>query len=115
MNAIEKMLSGDVPAIVSDSEGFITQVNALFLETYSWKKEELIDAPLTIIIPDKFHDSHNLSFSRFLKTGISSIFSQWIDLGVITGKGEMQIAKHFIFSCETPEGIFLAAQIKPIE
>jgi PAS domain S-box-containing protein len=86
MNVIEKMLAEDAPTITADSEGLITEVNAQFLETYEWKESALIGEPLTIIIPGKFHDAHNLSFSRFLHTGISSIFSQWVPLEIVDGK-----------------------------
>jgi len=113
MNVIEKMLAEDAPTIIADSEGLITEVNALFLETYKWEQSALIGEPLTIIIPAKFHDAHNLSFSRFLHTGISSIFSQWVTLEVVGGTGEVQVAKHFIVACETPLGTFLAAHIVP--
>jgi PAS domain S-box-containing protein len=113
MNVIEKMLTDDFPAIIADSEGLITEVNVRFLETYNWEESALIGEPLTIIIPGKFHDAHNLSFSRFLHTGISSIFSQWVSLEIVDGKGDVQIAKHFIVACETPQGTFLAAHIVP--
>ena len=113
MNVIEKMLAEDAPTIIADSEGLITEVNAQFLETYEWEKSALIGEPLTIIIPGKFHDAHNLSFSRFLHTGISSIFSQWVPLEIVDGKGDVQVAKHFIVACETPQGTFLAAHIVP--
>ena len=115
MNVIEKMLAEDVPTIIADSEGLITEVNAQFLETYEWEQCVLIGEPLTKIIPGKFHDAHNISFSRFLHTGISSIFSQWVPLEIVNSKGDIQVAKHFIVACETPQGTFLAAHIVPID
>lgn len=115
MNVIEKMLADDFPAIVADAKGLITEVNAKFLGTYDWEESALIGEPLTIIIPEKFHDAHNLSFSRFLHTGISSIFSQWVPLEVVDGKGEVQVAKHYIVACETPQGTFMAAHIIPAD
>lgn len=115
MNDIEKMLADKIPAVVANAHGYITQVNDQFLTVYDWQEENLIGSALTNIIPVKYHDAHNLSFSRFLQTGKASIFSQWVDLEIVTGKGETLIAKHFIISCQTPEGTFLAAQIKPTE
>jgi hypothetical protein len=113
MNVIEKMLAEDAPTIIADSEGLITEINVPFLEVYNWEQSALIGEPLTKIIPGKFHDAHNLSFSRFLHTGISSIFSQWVSLEIVDGKDNIQVAKHFIVACETPRGTFLAAHIVP--
>ena len=115
MNVIEKMLADDMPTIVADADGLITEVNALFLESYDWEKSALIGEPLTTIIPEKFHDAHNLSFSRFLHTGISSIFSQWVPLEIVGGRGDIQVAKHYIVACETPQGTFMAAHIIPAD
>ena len=115
MNVIEKMLAEGLPTIVADAQGLIIEVSELFLETYNWERDSLIGEPLTKIIPEKFHDAHNLSFSRFLHTGISSIFSQWVPLEIVGGKGEVQIAKHFIVPCETPQGTCMAAHITPMD
>lgn len=113
MNEIEKMLKSDQPTIIADSEGRIVEVNSRFLEAFAWEENGLLGEPLTVIIPDKFHDAHNLSYSRFLTTGKSSIFEQWIPLEIVCGGGDIQVAKHFILSCETPEGKFMAAHILP--
>lgn len=115
MNVIDQMLAGDIPAIVADANGIITAINSPFLQTYHWEEGVLIGSPLTTVIPAKFHDAHNLAFSRYLHTGIATIFSQWVDLEIISGQGAVQMAQHFIVACETAEGTFLAAQIKPSE
>lgn len=115
MNMMEKMLAEDIPTIVADSQGLITEVNELFLETYTWQETALVGEPLTKIIPEKYHDAHNLSYSRFLHTGISSIFSQWVSLEVVSGRGDVLLAKHFIVPCETSQGNFLAAHIVPMD
>ena len=113
MNEIEKMLKSDKPTIVADNEGCIVEMNSLFLQAFAWEAETLIGKPLTIIIPEKFHDAHNLSYSRFLSTGRSSIFEQWIPLEIVCGGGDVQVAKHFIVACDTSEGMCLAAHILP--
>jgi len=113
MNVIEEMMADQIPTIVADAQGLITEVNKPFLQTYHWEEGSLIGEPLTKIIPSKFHDAHNLSFSRYLHTGMATIFSQWVDLEVVCGRGTVQVAQHFIVACETDEGTFLAAQIKP--
>lgn len=113
MNEIEQMMKSDKPTIVADSEGYIVEVNSHFLEDFAWEEEDLIGESLTAIIPGKFHDAHNLSYSRFLSTGKSSIFKQWIPLEIVCGGGDVQVAKHFIVACETSEGMLLAAHILP--
>ena len=113
MNQIEEMLKSDKPTVVADTEGNIVKVNSHFLEAFSWQEKALLGGPLTIIIPEKFHDAHNLSFSRFLSTGKSSIFKQWIPLEIVCGGGDVQVANHFILACYTSEGKFLVAHIIP--
>ena len=115
MDTLEKMLKDGFPTIVSDAQGLIIEVNELFLETYNWERSTLLGEPLTKIVPEKFHDAHNLAFSRFLHSGISSIFSQWVPLEIVGGNGEVQVAKHFIVPCETPQGLCLAAHITPMD
>jgi PAS domain S-box-containing protein len=115
MNEVEKMLAADMPTIVADTEGLITEVNADFLKAFSWDIGALVGEPLTIIIPEKFHDAHNLSYSRFLTTGKSSIFEQWIPLEIVCGGGDIQVAKHFIVACDTAQGMRMAAHILPAE
>lgn len=113
MNVIEEMLSGEMPTIVADTDGLITEVNTHFLESFGWEKSALVGELLTKIIPKKFHDAHNLSYSRFLTTGESSIFEQWISLEIVCGNGDIQVAKHFILACDTSHGRVMAAHILP--
>lgn len=115
MNEIEKMLKSDKPTIVADDQGYIVDVNALFAEAFAWEAKTLLGKPLTIIIPEKFHDAHNLSYSRFLSTGKSTIFKQWLPLEIVCGGGDVQVAKHFIVACNTSEGMCLVAHILPAE
>ena len=113
MNEFEKMLKSDKPTVVADSQGRIVEVNSQFLDVFAWEEKKLIGKPLTIIIPEKFHDAHNLSYSRFLATGKASIFEQWLPLEIVCGGGDVQVAKHFILACDTSEGTVLAAHILP--
>ena len=94
------MLADDVPAIAADAQGLIVDVNDLFLESYGWEKESLIGAPLTIIIPEKFHDAHNLPFPKFFQTGQASIFCPWIPLEIVGGVGDVQVGNHFMVAAE---------------
>ncbi len=65
-----------------DEDGLIIHVSRSLADLLVWRPEELIGRPLTAIIPERFQDSHNLGFSRFLSTGVGALLNQPLPLPV---------------------------------
>src|SRR5688500_1467521 len=99
----DMMAQDDIPAIMTDEEGIITQINKAFQRVYGWKKQSLIGKPLFIIIPEEFHTAHDIGFSRFLKTEQPTLLGKPLALSIRHATGGMLSAEHTIYA-EKKEG-----------
>lgn len=102
----------DVPIVVANEQGVIVKVSKLFCSTFSWAEAELLDRPITALIPKHLHDAHHLGFSRFLMTGDKTILDQPLELELVTGAGEVILAEHYIISSEINGKRHFAARIQ---
>lgn len=109
MNQWDKFINDEtVPIVIADDTGIIIRVNALFEQTFSWKASELIGQPISNIIPHNLRDAHNMGFSRYRLSGTSNLLNSPLDLEVLTGTGEVELAQHYI-TCNQENGTTLFA------
>jgi len=85
-----------VPLVVADHNGVIIKINNAFENTFEWDAKDLVGRMITTIIPERMRDGHHLGFSRFLTTGKPTLLNQPLDLEILTGKGVIKKARHFI-------------------
>lgn|GEM_PF-3275550 len=102
-----------VPVVVADDRGLIIQINKLFERTYSWSAAELLGQPISSIIPHNLRDAHHMGFSRYKLGGISKLLNTPLDLEILTGNDQVELAQHYITSHEEDGKIFFAASIIP--
>ncbi|MGD1902763.1 MAG: PAS domain S-box protein [Geitlerinemataceae cyanobacterium] len=112
---IEQLKERDVPVVVADSEGVITNVNAQFEVVFGWSLVEIVGQPLTVILPVFFRDSHNLGFSRFSATGTSTILNHPLNLKAVTKDGREIESEHFIVAEKQNGSWVFAATLRPLE
>jgi PAS domain S-box-containing protein len=68
-------------AIVSaDSTGSITYFNKGAERIFKYFSNEVMGKPLTILMPEKFHEAHRNGFSRFLSTGEVRVIGKVVEL-----------------------------------
>ncbi len=68
-NLIDQLgLKMDKAIVIADHCGLITYVNAEFEQLFGWRSQEIINQPVLTIIPSRFHDAHNIGFSRLVVT-----------------------------------------------
>lgn len=103
----------DVPVIFSNFSGVITAINQRFEEMFLWPAEKLVGKPLTTIIPDNLHDSHNMGFSRYITSDQPTLLNTPLDLQILLGNGKIIIAEHFIVTMKNDGVELLAAKITP--
>ncbi|WP_414552784.1 PAS domain S-box protein [Anabaena sp. CCY 0017] len=116
MKTINEIKSqNQLPVIITDQQGFITYINEAFNTVYGWSYEELLGLPLEVIIPHSMHDSHRLSFSRFVMTEKAKILNHPLLLKTVTKEGIEVISVHFITAEKQGENWFFAATISPYE
>jgi PAS domain S-box-containing protein len=113
-NFEEMKLENEKPVIITDQEGFITYINEAFNTVYGWTLEEIIGLPLEIIIPSSLHDSHRMSFSRFVMTEKAKILNHPLLLKTVTKDGLEVDSEHFITAEKQGEDWFFAATISPL-
>jgi len=104
----------DVPVVVANHEGFITQINSTFTTVLGWQEEDVLGEPLTKVLPDSFRDAHNLAFSRFQSTERASVLNHPLQLKTLTKKGDEIITEHFIIAEKIDNQWFFAATLTPL-
>lgn len=114
MNEWDKFINDEtVPVVVANDTGSIVRVNALFEKTFSWKAPDLIGQPISNIIPQNLRDAHNMGFSRYRLSGTSKLLNTPLDLEILTGAGEVEMAQHYITSHQENGSHMFAARITP--
>ncbi|MBI5629315.1 MAG: PAS domain S-box protein [Elusimicrobia bacterium] len=116
MNTIEDVARRtDVPVIVADHNGNITDINPSFTEIFGWSRTEILGRPLTVIIPKDLRDAHHLGFSRFLSTGKPTLLNQALKLKAIKKDGREFDAEHYIAAEHDGKHWTFAATIRPLK
>lgn len=103
-----------LPVIITNQQGFITYINSAFHAVYGWSDEELLGLPVEVVIPQSLHDSHRLSFSRFVMTEKAKILNHPLLLKVVKKDGKEIESEHFITAEKQGETWFFAAMISPV-
>lgn len=99
------------PVIMVDSEGVITYINSSFEKTFKWPSQELIGKPLVTIIPPNLRDAHNMGFSKYIITRISTLLNKQASLEIQLGNGDIMLAKHYIAALQKGDTTVMAAKI----
>ena len=112
MSLYDDFIADDTaPLIFANSEGAITNVNRSFEETFRWPAKLIVGEPLSAIIPKDLRDAHNMGFSRYIFTGLSTVLDTPLNLKIQCGDGEIIIAEHHIIAGEKDGEKILAARI----
>jgi PAS domain S-box-containing protein len=114
MNNIEDLKRrNDVPVVVANHGGFIVHINSTFTAVLGWSEQDVLGEPLTKVLPDSFRDAHNLAFSRFQSTEISSVLNHPLQLKTLTKENGDIITEHFIIAEKIDNKWFFAATLTP--
>ncbi|MBO3463602.1 PAS domain S-box protein [Aetokthonos hydrillicola Thurmond2011] len=104
-----------LPVIITDHEGIVNYINPIFETTFGWSCADIVGQPLTLILPSYFQDAHNLGFSRFSTTGVSTVLNHPLQLKVRT-KDNSEIESEHIIIAEKQQGQWVfAATLRPLE
>lgn len=104
----------NVPVLIADQFGLIIYVNQAFTQTFGWENHEIIGQTISVVIPDKYHDAHHLSFCRFAVTETSSVLNHPLRLFAITKDGKEIESEHFITGEKIQGKWFFGARLRPI-
>lgn len=105
----------EAPAIIVANEvGLIEHVDPELARSLRWRVDQLLDQPLTTIIPRRFRDAHNLGFSRFLVTREPTLLERRLRLWVATASGDELRAEHVITGLLVERGWVFGATIEVV-
>lgn len=102
-------------AIISaDADGRIVYVNRAAEQTFCYSTDELVGQPLTMLMPDRFRNTHLAGFERFLKTGEAQVLGKTLELvGQRHGGAEFPL-EISLSTWKTGEGVFFTGILSDI-
>ena len=103
-----------LPVVIADHRGLITEVNDSFATMFGWAREEIIGKPLETLIPKRLRATHHLGFSRFLRTGQPTILNQPLELKAVAKDGREFAARHLIVAERLDGNWMFAATIEEL-
>jgi PAS domain S-box-containing protein len=112
--SLEELQQSDRPFVLADHDGIVLAINAPFQQAYGWTQEQLRGQPLSVILPEAFRMSHQLGFSRFQATEISTILAHPLRLKTICQDGTEIVSEHFIVAEQREEGWVFGATLTPL-
>lgn len=114
ITAMRMKLETEVPVVMTDHQGFIIYVNDCFTSVFGWSAAEIMGQLVTVIIPEGFHESHHLGFSRFLTTQRSTILNHPLRLKGVTKDGREIEAEHLIVAEQHQGQWVFMATLRPL-
>lgn len=74
--------------VTMDDLGKILDFNRAAEETFGWKREQVIDKEMaSVIVPEKFRESHRKGLRNYLATGVGPVLRQRIELSALRADG----------------------------
>jgi len=102
-------------AILSaDSSGKIIYFNPAAERIFSYPSTEIIGQPLTVLMPERFHDPHRQGLDRFLRTGEARVIGKTVELAARRKNGSEFPIALALSSWKTREGTFFTAILSDI-
>ena len=102
-------------AILSaDSSGKIIYFNPAAERIFSYSSTEIIGQPLTLLMPERFHDPHRQGLDRFLRTGEARVIGKTVELAGRRKDGTEFPLELSLSSWKTREDTFFTAILSDI-
>lgn len=112
--SIESMHNSDRPFVLANAIGEVVAINDAFKSTYGWTEDELYGQSLSRILPGSFQMSHQLGFSRFQATEVSTILAHPLRLKTVCADGKEVVSEHFIIGEKRDTGWVFGATLTPL-
>jgi PAS domain S-box-containing protein len=66
--------------VTADAGGVITYFNPGAERAFGYAAEEVLGQPLTLLMPERYHEGHRRGLARYLETGSSSVMGRILEL-----------------------------------
>jgi PAS domain S-box-containing protein len=71
--SLEELQGSDQPFVMADHQGIVVAIYPAFEAIYGWQPDDLVGTSLGRFLPEAFLMSHQLGFSRFQASGVSTV------------------------------------------
>jgi len=100
--------------IIADESGVIVEWNPAARRMFGYSDTEIIGKPLTLVMPQKYHDRHLEGIRRIQVTGQWNTTATSVELHGLTKTGREFPLELSLSAWETPEGKYFAGIIRDI-
>lgn len=102
------------PFVMTDNQGVILEINDHFARIFGWQAVDLQGQHVSVLLPVTFRDAHNLGFSRFTATEISTVLNHPLQLITLAKSGQEILSEHFIVAEKRHDQWCFAARLRPL-
>ena len=96
--------------VVADQQGVITLFNPAAQTIFGYSEPEVRGKPLTILMPEEYHEGHRGGFQRYLETREARIIGRTVELRGRRKTGDTFPLEMSLSTIDLPEGVgFLGA------
>ncbi len=100
--------------ITADKTGNITFWNEKAAQIFEYSKEEALNKPLTMLMPERHRQAHLKGMERFYTTGRVSIMGQIVELDAVKKSGEEFPIELSLAAWETYDGKYVTGIVRDI-
>jgi PAS domain S-box-containing protein len=106
--------SANEAIISADNKGKIIFWNKHAKVLFGYSKEEVLGKPLTILMPERYHEAHLAGMDRFMNTGETRIMGQIVELTGLRKDGSEFPIELTVAFWEVDDGKFVTGIIRDI-
>jgi PAS domain S-box-containing protein len=100
--------------IVADQRGRIVFWNQGAKTIFGYDEEEVLNEPLTILMPERYRDAHRNGMTRLMATGEAHVVGRTVELHGVTKEGREFPLELSLVTWSTEEGQFFSGIIRDI-
>jgi hypothetical protein len=111
--SLEELQGSDQPFVMADHQGIVVVINPAFEAIYGWQPDDLVGTSLGRFLPEAFLMSHQLGFSRFQASDVSTVLGHPLRQSSRCSAGSDIVSKHFIIAEKHERGWVFGATLPP--
>lgn len=100
--------------ITANSEGNIIYVNSSTSDMFGYKINELLDKPLTVLMPERYVNRHIAAFEAVIRSGIMNLTGKTLELTAVKKDGTEFPVELSLAKWELNEKIYFTGMIRDI-
>jgi PAS domain S-box-containing protein len=118
-NKVEQKLSGLLDSapdamVIVDRQSRIVMINTQTEKMFGYKRDELLDQPLEILLPERFHDGHRKHLAGYFSAAQVRPMGVGLDLWACRRDGSEFPVEISLSPLETEDGLLVSSAIRDI-